>query len=154
LTETRVRFDATLANAFSEFRRLVWCLPVFDVAREFPCFFSLAIDSDLINLFEIFFTFLIGDGFAVVADRCFHWFRGLSIALHRVLSTEVYAWNPLFPVLVLDHRQLSLDETLEIGDGLLGVDEEREGFDVFAVRVHVPGNERKNDLEHARGCCE
>jgi hypothetical protein len=151
LTETGVRLDATFADAFSQFRRLVRCLPVFDVAREFPGFFCLAIDSNLINLFKVFFAFLVGDGFAVVADRCFHWFRGLIIALHRVLSTKVYAWYPVFPVLVLDHRQLGLYETFEIGDGLLGVDEERKGFDVFAVRVHVSGNERKNDLEHARG---
>ena len=51
--------------------------------------------------------------------------------------------------LVLFGGQFGLDEALEVGEGLLGVDKEGERLDVFSVRVLIEGCEGDDQFEEA-----
>ena len=71
----------------------------------------------------------------------------------RVFGAEMDCGNFLFAASSGAGRKFGLDKAFEVGEGLLGVDEEGEGFDVFVVAVVVADYEGEDEFEEAGGCC-
>lgn len=80
-----------------------------------------------------------------------------------ILGTEVDIGD-LFPAILKDWGELSLDQTLDVGEGLLGMNEERKRLDVVIDRYGTPvllavivlvfldgQGQWEDELEQARG---
>ena len=52
-----------------------------------------------------------------------------------------------------DGREFGLNETFEVGEWLLRVNEEGEGFDVLAVGVLVKGRQGNDEFQESRRGC-
>jgi hypothetical protein len=146
VSEPRIRFHATFAMPAAQLGSLIGALPVTDIIQLARAL-RLAVKFELVRLLKVFFAL-----FAIqrLAHGRFLRVRGLERVLHAVFGAEVdigYA----FTAILFYGRKLGLDQALEVGEWLLGVDEEGKGLDVFAVGISVHRGQRQYELQHPRG---
>jgi hypothetical protein len=68
LTEARIGLDTALSQTASKLSGLLWRFAVLDTAAQLACPLRLAIDSNLIDLFEVFVAVLVRHYFTVITD--------------------------------------------------------------------------------------
>jgi hypothetical protein len=104
---------------------------------DFPELDDFPVDEELVAAF-----FLLVLGFVVVVFVLF------DLVLCGVFGAEEDGGD-FFALAVFgfNHGEFGLDEPFEVGEGLLGVDEERKWFDGFTVGVLVECGEGQNEFE-------
>lgn len=145
----RVGFHTALAVPAAQLGCLVGRLAVCGCQLARPL--RLTVEAEFVDLVEVFLALLLVEGFAAFAHGRLLRLGRLQAVLHGVFSTEVHVGYALAAILVFDGGEFGLDEALEVGEWLLGVDEQGEGLDVFAVAVHVFGGEGEDEFKHAGG---
>lgn len=127
----------------------------FLLLRDFGGFLLAVQLACLLRLTVDFGIFEIGVGVFVLGFLAYFLLAGEDLILRGVFGAEVDGGDLCFAAGGGDGGEFRLDQALKVGEGLLGVDEESEGLDIFAVGILVDGCEGDDELEKAgRGCKE